>query len=222
MPTTMAQRSHSLITKSAQEPNGMKLVSELVLDQLLTQFLPGFDHKWEALGPPFLDARLHSMRSDGVDDQRSYRDAGAWPTEPPQRIQKADPLHAGVLIWSRTSRSTKASGRAANASRASHEGQVFGFNHVTSWSSTPSALSQRERGTPLTAGVRRTLGLTNGRPGVGSTIWRPPTRSTACTPAWTRRATWAYEHRPRSATSTSPGSKAGCTFCTWARSWVKR
>jgi hypothetical protein len=30
----------------------------------------------------------------------------------------------------------------------SHEGQVLGFNHVTSWSSTPRALSQRDRGTP--------------------------------------------------------------------------
>jgi hypothetical protein len=65
--------------------------------QLLTQFLPGFDHKWEALGPPFLDARLYSMRSDGVDDQRSSWDSGAWRAEPSQRIQKADPLHAGVL-----------------------------------------------------------------------------------------------------------------------------
>jgi hypothetical protein len=79
----------------------------------------------------------------------------------------------------------------AQIARASHEGQVFGFNHATSWSWTPRALSQRDRGTPLTAGVRRTLGLTNGRPGVKSTIWRAPTRSTACTPAWTRRARWA-------------------------------
>jgi hypothetical protein len=48
--------------------NGIKLASELLLDHLLTQFVPGFDHKREALGSPFLDARLHSMRSDGVDD----------------------------------------------------------------------------------------------------------------------------------------------------------
>jgi hypothetical protein len=74
----------------------------------------------------------------------------------------------------------------------------------------------------LTAGVRRTLGRTNGRPGVKSTIWRAPTRSTACRPAWTSRATWAYEHRPRSATSTSPACKAGWTACTCARSWVRR
>jgi hypothetical protein len=80
---------------------------------------------------------------------------------------------------------------AANASRVSHEGQVLGFNQATSWSWMPSDLSQRERGTPLTADVRRTLGRTKGRPGVKSTIWRPPTRSTACTPAWTRRARWA-------------------------------
>ena len=51
--------------------NGIKLASELLLYQLLTQFLPGLDHQGETLGPPFLDARLHSMRSDGVDDQRS-------------------------------------------------------------------------------------------------------------------------------------------------------
>ena len=52
-------------------PNGIKLASELWLDHLLTQFLPGFNHKREALGPSFLDARLDAMRSDGVDDQRS-------------------------------------------------------------------------------------------------------------------------------------------------------
>jgi hypothetical protein len=49
--------------------NGIKLASEFLLKQLLTQFLPGFDHKWETLGPPFLDARLYPMRSDGIDDQ---------------------------------------------------------------------------------------------------------------------------------------------------------
>ena len=58
-------------TKSGQEPNGIKLASGLLLDQLLTQCLPGFDHQREALGPPFLDTRLHSMRSDGDDDQHS-------------------------------------------------------------------------------------------------------------------------------------------------------
>jgi hypothetical protein len=75
----------------------MKLASELLLDHLLTQCLPGFDHQGEALGPPFLDARLYSMWSDGVDDQRSSWDAGAWRAEPSQRIQTADPLHASVL-----------------------------------------------------------------------------------------------------------------------------
>ena len=43
-------------------------------------------------------------------------------------------------------RSTKVSGKAAKVSRVSHEGQVVGFNHVTRWSSTPRALSQRDRG----------------------------------------------------------------------------
>ena len=88
----------------------------------------------------------------------------------------------------RTSRSTNESGRAAKASRLSQEGQVVGFNHATTWSWPPRALSHRDRGMPLTAGVRRTLGVTNGRPGVKSTIWRAPTPSTACTPCWARRA----------------------------------
>jgi hypothetical protein len=52
-------------------PNGIKLASKLLLYQLLTQCLPRFDHQREALGPPLLDARLHAMRSDRVDDQRS-------------------------------------------------------------------------------------------------------------------------------------------------------
>ena len=51
-------------------PNGIKLASELLLYQLLTQCLPGFDHQREALGPPFLDARLHPMRACGVHNQR--------------------------------------------------------------------------------------------------------------------------------------------------------
>jgi hypothetical protein len=33
-------------------PNGINLTSDLLLDQLLTQFLPGFDHQRETLGPP--------------------------------------------------------------------------------------------------------------------------------------------------------------------------
>jgi hypothetical protein len=43
------------------DPNGVKLTSELLLEQLLTQFLPGLDHQWEAFGAPLLDARLHPM-----------------------------------------------------------------------------------------------------------------------------------------------------------------
>jgi hypothetical protein len=54
--------SHYLaFTKNGQEPNGIKLTSELLLEQLLTQFLPGLDHQWEAFGAPLLDARLHPM-----------------------------------------------------------------------------------------------------------------------------------------------------------------
>jgi hypothetical protein len=62
-------------TKTGQEPNvgswanGMKLASERLLDQLLMQCLPGFDHEREALGAPLLDARLHPMRSEGIHDQ---------------------------------------------------------------------------------------------------------------------------------------------------------
>jgi hypothetical protein len=45
--------------KPGSWPNGIKLASEFLLDQLLTQYLPGFDHEREALGAPLLDARLH-------------------------------------------------------------------------------------------------------------------------------------------------------------------
>jgi hypothetical protein len=78
-------------------PNGMKLASDRMVYQRLTQFLPGFDHTREALGPPFLDARLDSMRADGGDHHRSSRDRGAWRAELPQRIPTADPLHTEVL-----------------------------------------------------------------------------------------------------------------------------
>jgi hypothetical protein len=61
---------------------------------------------------------------------------------------------------------------------------------------------------------RRTLGLTNGRPGGKATIGRAPTRRTACTPAWTSRAKGADAHRPRSAPSPSPACQLGCTACT--------
>jgi hypothetical protein len=50
-------------------PNGMKLTSTLLLYQLLTQYVPGCDHEREALGAPFLDARLHPMGADGINDQ---------------------------------------------------------------------------------------------------------------------------------------------------------
>jgi hypothetical protein len=48
----------------------IKLASELLLYQLLTQFLPGFDHEGEALGSPLLHARLDTMRAYRVDEQR--------------------------------------------------------------------------------------------------------------------------------------------------------
>jgi hypothetical protein len=75
----------------------MKLTSELLLYQRLSQFLPGLDHEREALGPPLLDARLHPMRADRVDEQGASRHPGARGAEPPQRLHKADPLHAEVL-----------------------------------------------------------------------------------------------------------------------------
>ena len=78
-------------------PNGMKGASERLLDQLLTQFLPGFDHTRAALGPPFLDARFPARRSDRGDDQPSSWDAGARRAEPPQRLQNAQPLPADVV-----------------------------------------------------------------------------------------------------------------------------
>jgi hypothetical protein len=46
------------LTKSAQEPNGIKLACELLVYQLLTQFLSGFDHVRKARGSPLPDARL--------------------------------------------------------------------------------------------------------------------------------------------------------------------
>ncbi|MGH8066393.1 MAG: hypothetical protein ACRERE_14395 [Candidatus Entotheonellia bacterium] len=39
----------------------MKLTSERLLYQLLTQFLRGCDHQGEGFGAPFLDARLHPV-----------------------------------------------------------------------------------------------------------------------------------------------------------------
>ncbi len=77
----------------------MKLGSDLLVYQLLTQCLPGFDHQREALGSPLLDPRLHAMRSDGVDDQRSSWDPGARRAQPAERLQKTDPLHAKVVAY---------------------------------------------------------------------------------------------------------------------------
>jgi len=43
----------------------MKLTSELLLEQLLSQFLPGFDHERDALGAPLLEPRLHPIGRAG-------------------------------------------------------------------------------------------------------------------------------------------------------------
>jgi hypothetical protein len=56
-------------TKYGQEPNGIKLAPERLPYQLLSQFLPGFEHQGEGLGPPLLDARFHPIRTHGVDAQ---------------------------------------------------------------------------------------------------------------------------------------------------------
>ena len=77
----------------------MKLAFKLWLYQLLTPCLPGFDHQREALGPPLLDARLHALRSDGVDEPRASWDPGARRAQPAARIQNTDALHAQVLAY---------------------------------------------------------------------------------------------------------------------------
>jgi hypothetical protein len=59
---------HLAFTKSAQEPNGIKLAPARLRYQLLTQCVPGFDHQGEGLGSSLFDARLHAMRADGVDE----------------------------------------------------------------------------------------------------------------------------------------------------------
>jgi hypothetical protein len=51
-------------------PNGIKLASERLLDQLPAQLLSGFNHQGEALGSPLLDPRLHTIGARGVHDQR--------------------------------------------------------------------------------------------------------------------------------------------------------
>jgi hypothetical protein len=73
---------HLLHPKNGSYLNGIQLTSRLLLEQLLAQCLPGFDHQGETLGPPLLDARLHAMRSDGVDDQCSQWHSGARRAEP--------------------------------------------------------------------------------------------------------------------------------------------
>ena len=80
-----------------QEPNGMKLAPTRVLDQPLTQFLPGCDHERKAFRSSFLDARLHTMGADRVHDQRREWHIRLWCAEPSQGIPEADPLHAHML-----------------------------------------------------------------------------------------------------------------------------
>jgi len=55
MPTFRKNQGGLRPALSKNEPNygsgrnGIKLASELLLDQLLTQFVPGFDHQGEAV-----------------------------------------------------------------------------------------------------------------------------------------------------------------------------
>src|SRR5262245_61655386 len=86
-------------TENDEDPNGMKLTSELLLQQRLTQFLPGCDPPREALGAPLLEARLHPRGASGVHDQRHSWAASAGRAAPPQRLQTADPLHGAMLKW---------------------------------------------------------------------------------------------------------------------------
>ncbi len=79
-------------------------------------------------------------------------------------------------------------GSAARAAGLRQGGQGRGFHHATNCSSRPQAMPQRDRGRPVIAVERLVAGLTKGRCGVQSTMCRAPTRRTACTPAWTRRA----------------------------------
>jgi hypothetical protein len=79
----------------------MKLTSEFLLSQRLTQCLPGCAHHWAALGPPLLDARLHPVGANRAQQQRHSWPASTRRAEPPQGIQDADPLHGGVSAWRR-------------------------------------------------------------------------------------------------------------------------
>jgi hypothetical protein len=74
----------------------MKFSFAFLSYQLLTQGLPGVHPPGEGLGPPLLDARLHPMGADGIDEQGSSRHLGAQGAEPPQGIDNADPLEAEV------------------------------------------------------------------------------------------------------------------------------
>jgi hypothetical protein len=64
------ENDFAISIKSGQEPNGIKLASERLLDQLPAQFLSGFNHEREALRSPLFDPRLCPMQADGVDKQR--------------------------------------------------------------------------------------------------------------------------------------------------------
>jgi hypothetical protein len=75
----------------------MKLSWEFLLYQLRTQCLPGLDQQREGFRPPLLDARLHPLWADGIDNQSPSRHLGAQGPEPPQGIYKADPLSAEML-----------------------------------------------------------------------------------------------------------------------------
>src|SRR5215475_3119281 len=68
-PWSVRQSSIRIWTDHGSRPNGMKLASELLLDQLPAQVLAGFHHEREALGTPLLDPRLCPMRTLGVDKQ---------------------------------------------------------------------------------------------------------------------------------------------------------
>jgi len=56
-------------TYEDSDPNGIKLAHACLLEQLLSQFLPGFDHQGEGLGPPLLDARLRPKRAHRINEQ---------------------------------------------------------------------------------------------------------------------------------------------------------
>jgi hypothetical protein len=79
--------------------NGIKLTSDHLLYQLLTQFLPRLHHNRNTLRPPFLDARLQAMRACRVDAQRHEWHVRMWCAEPPQGIQTADALYGAVVEY---------------------------------------------------------------------------------------------------------------------------